>query len=109
MHGVEHHPVELKPLMHRLAAGKHFVARATDDAYDVMIQDIQWDQPGGLEIHSGRQCLIELATRALEGPEPTTEYMIDAPDGRSLPVGAINFLPPQSSVQVRWNLSLIHI
>lgn len=103
MHGVEHHPIELKPLMHRLAAGKHFVARATDDAYDVMIQDVHWDHPGGLEIHSGRQCLIELAGSALAGPEATTEYMIDAPDGRMLPVGALNFLPPQSSVQVRWN------
>jgi len=95
--------VELKPLMQQLADGKHFMARATDDAYDVMIQDIHWDQPGGIEIHSGQQCLIELASSTWPGPDPCTEYVIDAPDGRAHPVGALNFLPPQSSVQVRWS------
>jgi len=91
---------ELKPLMNALAPMKVIGAHLEEAAYEVSVQDIHWTEPGSINVLSGRHCLIELAEEPRIG---RARYLVEGADGRSRPVGTLNFMPPESARMVRWN------
>jgi AraC family transcriptional regulator len=91
---------ELKPLMNSLAPKKVIAAHMEDASCEVYVQEIHWTEPGAIHVLSGRHCLIELAEAPAWG---RANYTVQTADGRQRPVGRLNFMPPESARQVRWN------
>lgn len=96
---------ELKPLMTKLAPKKVIGAHIEDASYEVSVQEIHWTEPGVMNVLSGRHCLIELAEAPALG---RAHYTVQTADGRECPVGRLNFMPPESARQVRWNAGRRH-
>lgn len=96
---------ELKSLMHTLAPQKVIAAYLEEASYAVSVQEIHWTEPGAIHVLSGRHCLIELAEAPASG---RANYWVQMADGRECPVGRLNFMPPESARQVRWNAGRRH-
>jgi AraC family transcriptional regulator len=100
---------ELKPLMESLAPIKQIGAHLEDLSYAVSVQDIHWSEAGEVRILSGRHCLIELGEPPpAAGVTGRARYRIETADGEEHEVGAVNFMPPGTSLTIRWSPGLRH-
>lgn len=76
-------------------------ARRVDPAFEVRVQDVHWAASGQSTVQTGGRCTFELL---LDHPQANaTQYTVAGDRGARNPVGRLNFLAPQHTLDLHWS------
>lgn len=77
-------------------------ARRLDPAFEVRVQDVHWASSGQSRVQTGDRCTFELLLR--DGPaHRETTYTVAGARGVHSPVGRLNFLAPEHTLDLHWS------
>jgi AraC family transcriptional regulator len=77
-------------------------ARRLDPAFEVRVQDVHWAASGQSRVQTGGRCTFELLLP--DGPDHCeTQYTVAGPRGVRSPVGRLNFLAPEHTLDLHWS------
>lgn len=73
-----------------------------DTAGERRVQQMHWPQAGQTLVNTEQSCVFELFLGMDEPAAGRTAYMAEIPRRGRQAVGAVNFVPPHSSLQLQW-------
>ena len=81
---------------------RSITARRVDPAFEVRLQDLQWFLSGHSTVQLGSRCSFAFVLPA-EFSERSVKYTVPDQRGRRRMVGRLNFVAPQSALDLHWS------
>ena len=85
-----------------LAPARSITARLLDAAFEVRLQDLQWSASGHSTLQLGSRCSFAFVLPAAF-TDPSVEYTVVGEQGLRKTVGRLNFVAPQSALELHWS------